>query len=48
VDGATDDGDAVEGPAVGSVDGLRDGSDNGGDDDGGDDGSAVEGAVVDG
>jgi len=44
VDGATDDGDAVEGPAVGSVDGLRDRSD----DDGGDDGVAVKGAEVDG
>jgi len=33
VDEATDDEDAVESPAVGSVDGFRDGSDEGGDDD---------------
>jgi len=44
VDGATDDEDTVEGPAVGTVDGLRDGSDDGDDDDG----SAVEGVVVNG
>jgi len=40
VDGATDVGDAVEGPAVGSIDGLRDGFDDGGDDD---DGSTDDG-----
>jgi len=36
VNGATDDGDAVEGPNVGSVDGLRDGFNDEDDDDGDD------------